>query len=61
MANLPVGQMVYVDFNSLYGSKGYRYVGANYNATLTAGTFTADIVETVEDGKKFYPSGFTVV
>jgi hypothetical protein len=62
-ARLGVGRMVYVDFNSLYMSTGYRYVGVNYNVAtgpLTAGTFTADVVETVQDFKT-YPGGFTVV
>lgn len=57
-----VGMMVYVDFNSLYKNLGYRYIGANYNivGTMTGGTITANIVETVEDFKA-YPSGFAVV
>jgi hypothetical protein len=29
--------------------------------TNTAGKVTADVVETIQDGKKFYASGFTVV
>lgn len=62
-ADLTLGANIAVDFNSLIGSKGYRYIGANYvvaTGPLTAGKFTADIVETVQDGKKFYASGFTV-
>lgn len=56
------GQIVYVDFNSLYMSTGYRYIGANYNivGTMTGGNISAGIVETVEDFKT-YNSGFTVV
>lgn len=59
---LTAGRMVYVDFNSLYLSTGYRYIGANFNVvgTMSGGTVTANIVETIED-TKFYPSGFTVV
>ena len=63
-ASLTLGTNVAVDFNTLIGSKGYRYIGAQYviaTADLTAGKFTADLVETVQDGKKFYASGFTVV
>lgn len=63
-AALPLGTNVAVDINSLIGSKGYRYIGAKYvvaTGPLTAGKFTADIVETVQDGKKFYASGFSVV
>ena len=62
-ADLTLGANIAVDINSLIGSKGYRYIGANYvvaTGPLTAGKFTADIVETVQDGKKFYASGFTV-
>lgn len=62
-ASLTLGANIAVDINSLIGSKGYRYIGANYvvaTGPLTAGKFTADIVETVQDGKKFYASGFTV-
>ena len=62
-ADLTLGTNIAVDINSLIGSKGYRYIGANYvvaTGPLTAGKFTADIVETVQDGKKFYASGFTV-
>lgn len=60
---LTLGTNIAVDFNTLVGSTGYRYVGGAYvvaTADLTAGKFTADIVETVQDGKKFYASGFTV-
>ena len=62
-ADLALGKNIAVDFNTLIGSKGYRYIGANYvvaTGPLTAGKFTADVVETVQDGKKFYASGFTV-
>lgn len=62
-ADLTLGANIAVDINSLIGSKGYRYIGANYvvaTGPLTAGKFTADIVETVQDGRKFYASGFTV-
>lgn len=62
-ADLTLGANIAVDINTLIGSKGYRYIGANYvvaTGPLTAGKFTADIVETVQDGRKFYASGFTV-
>ena len=62
-ASLTLGANIAVDINTLIGSKGYRYIGANYvvaTGPLTAGKFTADIVETVQDGRKFYASGFTV-
>ena len=45
-------------------SLGLRYLGAIYTVAtgpMTAGTITADIVTEIQDGKKFYASGFTVV
>lgn len=43
-------------------SLGLRYLGAIYTVAtgpMTAGTITADIVTEIQDGKKFYASGFT--
>lgn len=61
--DLVAGKRVAVRINPNIGSLGLRYLGANYvaSANLTAGKFTADIVETIQDGRKSYPSGFTVV
>ena len=61
-ATLKVGAAVAVKINPLIGSKGKRYMGARYTVagTNTAGKVTADVVETIQDGKKFYASGFTV-
>jgi len=45
-------------------SLGLRYLGAIYTVAtgpMTAGTITADIVTDIQDGKKFYASGFTVL
>ena len=45
-------------------SLGLRYLGVIYTVAtgpMTAGTITADIVTEIQDGKKFYASGFTVV
>ena len=62
-ANLTLGTNVAVRINPLIGSLGKRYIGARYtvSGTNTAGKVTADVVETIQDGKKFYASGFTVV
>lgn len=59
---LIVGKQVAVRINPQLASKGLRYLGAKFDvsATLTAGKFTTDIVLDVQDGKKFYASGFTV-
>lgn len=61
-ASLTVGTNLVVPFRPLVGSKGQRYVGARYTVvgTNSAGKVTADVVEAIQDGKKFYASGFTV-
>lgn len=62
-ADLALNDRVAVRINPLIGSLGKRYLGARYTTvgTNTAGKVTADIVETVQDGQKFYASGFSVV
>jgi hypothetical protein len=62
-ADLTLGKNVAVRINPLIGSLGKRYIGARYtvSGTNSAGKVTADIVETIQDGKKFYASGFSVV
>ena len=49
--------------NPKLASKGQRYVGARYVSvgTTTAGSFFADIGAEIQDGQKFYPSGFAVL
>lgn len=62
-ADLTLGKNIAVRLNPQIGSLGKRYIGARYtvSGTNTAGKVTADIVETIQDGKKFYASGFSVV
>jgi hypothetical protein len=62
-ASLGLGINVAVRLNPQIASLGKRYLGARYtvSGTNTAGKVTADIVTDVQDGKKFYASGFTVV
>ena len=62
-ASLPLGTNVAVRLNPLIGSLGKRYLGARYtvSGTNSAGKVTADMVMDVQDGKKFYASGITVV
>lgn len=62
-ASLPLGTNVAVRLNPQIASLGKRYLGARYtvSGTNSAGKVTADIVTDVQDGKKFYASGFTVV
>jgi len=64
LAGLTAGAQFVVPLPPLVGSLGQRYLGAYYDVTGTnpsAGTITADIVETIQDGKKYYASGFSVV
>ena len=61
-ASLTLGKNIVVTLNPDIAGKGQRYLGARYTiaGTFNAGKVTADIVETIGDGKKFYASGFTV-
>lgn len=62
-AGLTLGTNVAVRLNPQIASLGKRYLGARYtvSGTNSAGKVTADMVMDVQDGKKFYASGFTVV
>ena len=62
-AALTLGKNVVVRLNPDIAGKGQRFIGARYTVvgTMNAGKVTADIVETIGDGRKFYASGFTVV
>ena len=60
---LAAGQQHVLPIPEVIGSLGERYLGATYTVTgaaATAGKITTDIVETVQDGKKFYPVGWSV-
>jgi len=62
-ASLTLGKNIVVTLNPSIAGKGQRYLGARYTiaGTFNAGKVTADIVETIGDGQKYYASGFTVV
>lgn len=62
-ADLTAGKLIPVGINPQVASLGKRYMGARYTVvgTNTTGTVTADIVMDIQDGRKSYPSGFTVV
>jgi len=62
-ASLVAGYNTAVRINPQIASTGKRYLGARYtiSGTYSAGTVTADIVMDIQDGRKFYASGFTVV
>lgn len=61
-ASLTAGKNVAVKINPQIASTGQRYLGARYtvSGTYSAGKVTADVVETIQDGKKFYASGFSL-
>ena len=61
-ASLTAGKNVVVRINPDIAGKGARYLGARYtvSGTYNAGKVTADVVETIGDGQKYYASGFTV-
>lgn len=61
-AALTAGSMFAVRINPLIGSTGKRYFGARYTVvgTNSAGTVTADVVHSIQDGRKTYASGFVV-
>jgi hypothetical protein len=62
-ADLVAGKNVAVRINPQIASNGQRYLGARYtiSGTYTSGKVTADVVMDIQDGRKFYASGFTVV
>ena len=62
-ASLTAGKMETVRINPQIASLGRRYIGARYTVvgTMTAGTVTADMVMDIQDGRKSYASGFSVV
>ena len=59
---LTLGKNIVVTLNPDIAGKGQRYLGARYTVagTFNAGKVTADVVETIGDGQKYYASGFTV-
>lgn len=61
-ASLPIGTNVAVRVNPALANLGQRYLGTRYTivGTYTGGTVTADLVTDIQDGKKFYASGFSV-
>lgn len=63
VASLIAGSRWVVDPRPMIGSKGKRYLGAQYInvGNNTAGTAFADFGLEVQDGQKFYPSGFAIL
>ena len=62
-ASLVAGANFAARINPQIASLGRRYFGANYvvsTGPMTAGAVTANVVHGIQDGKKFYASGFSV-
>ena len=62
-ANLGAGAQFIMRISPQIAALGHRYLGLIFtvSGTYTSGAVTADIVSDIQDGKKFYPSGFSVV
>jgi hypothetical protein len=62
-ASLTIGKRFACRINPRLASLGQRYIGARFVSvgTVTAITVTADLGIEVQDGAKFYPSGFAVL
>lgn len=62
-AALVAGKNEAVRINPKIASLGRRYMAARYTVvgTYSAGKVTADVVMDIQDGRKFYASGFAVV
>jgi len=61
--DLAAGSQHVVQIPPVIGGKGERYLGAQYTvggSNATAGKVTADMVLDLQDGKKYYASGFSV-
>ena len=61
-ASLTAGAQFIVAIPPQIASLGERYLGAQYtvSGTYSAGTVTADVAHNIQDGRKFYASGFTI-
>jgi len=63
LAGLTAGKQYVVALPPQIASLGQRYLGARYDVTGTApttGSILAEIVHNIQDGRKFYASGFSV-
>lgn len=62
-ANLAAGARFAIEINPRIGSTGRRYKGLQYVivGTYTAGAVIGDFGVEVQDGQKFYPSGYAVL
>jgi hypothetical protein len=64
LAGLTAGAQYVVQLPPQIASLGLRYLGARYDVNgtdPTQGSILAQIVTDIQDGKKFYASGFSVI
>jgi len=63
VASLTAGKQYVVRLPAQIASLGERYLGAQYTtaSSPTTGTILAQIVTDIQDGRKFYASGFSVI
>jgi hypothetical protein len=62
-ASLTAGARFACDVNPRIASKGQRYVGLRYVivGAMSAGAYVGDLGIEIQDGQKFYPSGFAIL
>jgi len=62
VASLTAGAQYIVPIPPQVASLGEQFLAAQYtcSASPTTGTFLTQVVLDIQDGKKYYPSGFTV-
>jgi len=63
LAGLTAGKQYVVALPPQIASLGLQYLGARYDvngSNPTTGSILAEIVHNIQDGRKFYASGFTV-
>lgn len=64
LASLTANATFYVRINPQNASKGTQYIGARYSTvgtTPTTGSVCAYVTKDIQDGRKYYPSGFAVI
>lgn len=63
VASLVAGARFACAINPRIANKGQRYMGARYTSvgTTTACAVVGDVGAEIQDGQKFYPSGFAVL
>lgn len=63
LAQLVLGARFALNINPRVGKTGQRYLGVRYVivGTASAGVVVTDVGQSVQDGQKFYPSGFAII